>query len=168
MKTKHTPKQVLAWLQQAAAHEAACLAKAKTQRDRQSYRAAEAAYNRAVDYVEGLVPEVVLNTDPSSDDFDQLAAKFEVARWGNGPGISEEDLARVGLKKTKTFKSKAAGRSMKVDDSWESLCCFVFEKMSDDVFPGSGARGRGFRSQECGEHVVKLLLRLAHPQKEAV
>jgi hypothetical protein len=152
-----TPKQVLAWLENDQRHEEAGLAKAKTQKDRQMYRATIAAYRTAIRYVEELILPIVLNANPSFDDYDRLAAKFEVARWGNGPGISEEDLAEVGLKKTKTFSSKAAGRTMKVDESWESLCCFVYEKLTGQTFPEIHARGRGFRSQSAGKHVITAL-----------
>lgn len=96
----------------------------------------------------------------TTDNYSALAAKFEVARYGNGPGISDEDLASVGLKKPKKYQP--IGLSWEVDTSeWTYLCCFVAEKLSGKAFVKPTARGRGFRSQQAGEEVVKVLTQLA-------
>ncbi len=89
-----------------------------------------------------------------------LAEKFNEARWGHGPGISQEDLAMIGLKRPKTFTSRTTGRRHPLK-GWENLCCYVWEKMCEKPWPSSSAIGRGFHSQICGEHVVKLLKGLA-------
>ena len=93
-------------------------------------------------------------------DYLSLAAKFEEARYGNGPGLGPADLAEIGLSHPESFTTKD-GRKVKLSLGWEVFCAYVFETLSDEPVPGSMARGRGFRSQQCGAHVVKLLKKLA-------
>jgi hypothetical protein len=99
----------------------------------------------------------------TEEGYNKLADLFEEARYGNGPGISKFDLEEAGLKVPETFKAKC-GRRLKVFGEWSYTCAFVYERLSGEEFKGSSLRGRGFRSQENGEIVVKLLRRLASEQ----
>jgi len=92
--------------------------------------------------------------------YDVLADQFQEAAYGGGPGIGKEDLEKVGLKVPETFKAKC-GRRLKVFETWSNTCAFVYERLSGEEFKGSQLRGRGFRSQQNGEIVVKLLRSLA-------
>ena len=94
------------------------------------------------------------------DAYNKLADLFDEARYGNGPGVSKFDLEEAGLKVPQTFKAKC-GRRLKVFESWANTCAFVYERLSGEEFKGSQLRGRGFRSQQNGEIVVKLLRSLA-------
>ena len=102
----------------------------------------------------------------SDTEYLDLADKFNEARWGRGPGIGKDQLATIGLKFPKTFTSKTTGRRHTVHGDWENLCCYVWEQLCTEAWPGSNARGRGFHSQQCGERIVKLLTNLSNKGDE--
>lgn len=151
----------------------------KTKRDTRIHMERSEVWDEAADYVQQyLVPKpveipVVLNENVTAENYLAVAEKFNEARWGNGPGVGKHVLAEIGLGRPDSFKSRTAGHKLSLDDEnsgWEYLCCYVWECLSDDDFPASKSRGRGFRSQGNGQVVMDLLKKLASPspQKEAV
>jgi hypothetical protein len=128
----------------------------KTKRDRLVHAQCAEVWEDAAELVhEVLIPKlpkpaVVFNKRPTADNYLSLAEKFDEARWGNGPGIGEAELAEIGLKCPE-------------DTDWESTCRYVWQqfKPRSEPWPGSQCRGRGFHSQACGKHIVKLLKELA-------
>jgi len=174
----------------------------KTKRDRLVHAQCAEVWEDAAELVhEFLIPKlpkpaVVFNKRPTADNYLSLAEKFDEARWGNGPGIGEAELAEIGLKgpehtgwentcryvweqfKTRYSVSFESGggcirsgfQSRKDAYDWIKLDApalnnrdlkgYMIEK-EDEPWPGSQCRGRGFHSQECGKHIVKLLKELA-------
>jgi len=85
---------------------------------------------------------------------EELAEKFIQAGHGKVE-IAESDLEVLGIKMQKSFKSRR-GIIMKISN-WERFCIFVYEKVSGKPHPGSQLRGRGFRAQDFGRSVAKII-----------
>ena len=96
---------------------------------------------------------------------EELAKKFIDAGY-DMVDIVPEDLEVLGLKMQKTFKSKS-GRTIKIK-GWESLCAFVYEKITGELHPGSRLRGRGFRSQSFAKDVAEAIRSSVSKEEEAV
>lgn len=89
-----------------------------------------------------------------------LADKF--VRAGNADySVTEDDLAQLGLKKQKSFKTRYGGYKVTIRD-WEDFCRFVFEKITDKADypeqPYCNMHGRGFRSRWHGKMVSEAIL----------
>lgn len=90
----------------------------------------------------------------------ELAEKFEEAGRGD-VDITEEDLAVLGLKMQKSFKSKTANGRRVAIDGWERLCVFVYENLANEAAPKCNLMGRGFRSKAFGRMVAEAIRRKA-------
>jgi len=85
---------------------------------------------------------------------EELAKKFIDAGY-DMVDIAPEDLEVLGLRMQKTFKSKS-GRTIRIK-GWESLCAFVYEKITGEPHPGSRLSDRMPRSQSFGKDVAEAI-----------
>ena len=96
----------------------------------------------------------------AAESFDEcMGLKFREAAWGN-IGIATNDLEELGVTMQKSYKSMS-GETVKPGDGWESLCIFVYEKLTGEQHPGIKAIGRGFRSRQAGLPIANFLLKRA-------
>jgi len=86
----------------------------------------------------------------------RLAKKFIDAGYAKC-ALREEDLKAIGIyKEPVTFKTKE-GYRVKIN-SWEKLCQFVYETITDKPLPTCTLMGRGSRSQWHGEKVSEAII----------
>lgn len=88
----------------------------------------------------------------------QLADKFKKAGTGDeDSAIIPDDLAKLGLKWQQSFKS-ISGKRIKIEENWEGICAYVYEKMLSEKMPQITASDIGERSRAAAEFASLAIL----------
>jgi hypothetical protein len=90
-----------------------------------------------------------------------LAIKFREAGCGTGDGICSTDLDLLNLSPPKRYKTKTTHTVP--TDTWEGLCVYVYESLTNQPFPPCKLIGSGFRSQYHGNTVADAIIQKYAP-----